>query len=223
MVQDSSDLAEKALALGFALTKDQTTAVFRYVELLKRWNRVFNLSAIKNSKDIWTHHIFDSMAALAILRKADFEEPSVVDVGSGGGVPGVIWALIRPDWKITCVDAVGKKIAFIQQVVSEIPNLSGNLQGVHARIETHSGQYDVVTSRAFSSLTTFTQCTRHLLKRNSIWFALKGRYPTTEIAELPTSIDVFHVEQVQVPNLFEQRCVVWMRPRTPGITAICSV
>jgi 16S rRNA (guanine527-N7)-methyltransferase len=136
----------------------------------------------------------------------------VLDVGSGGGLPGVVLALLRPQWQVVCVDTVGKKAAFIRQAGVELglPNLSAE----HARVEAlRCPPFNVITSRAFASLPDFIQLSRGLLAPNGVWMAMKGRAPTEELAALPSDIDVFHVEPLPVPGLQAERCLVWMRLR----------
>ena len=135
-------------------------------------------------------------------------------VGSGGGLPGVVLAALQPGWQVDCVDTVVKKVSFIRQVAVELR--LPNLQGLHARVESlapPAGGYPLITSRAFASLADFTALTRHLLSDGGVWVAMKGKLPADEQAALPDSVEVFHVEQLQVPGLDAQRCLVWMRPR----------
>ena len=123
-------------------------------------------------------------------------------------------AALQPDWQVDCVDTVAKKASFIRQVAAEL-RLS-NLQGLHARVEAlapPAGGYGVIASRAFASLADFTALTRHLLADGGVWMAMKGKLPADEQAALPADVEVFHVEQLQVPGLDAQRCLVWMRPR----------
>jgi len=110
---------------------------------------------------------------------------------------------------VTCLDAVAKKVAFVQQVASELG--LRNLRGLHARVESLSGSYDVISSRAFASLADFITGSAHLLAPGGIWLAMKGRVPDDEIARLPPEAAVFHVEQLSVPGLDAERCIVWMR------------
>jgi 16S rRNA (guanine527-N7)-methyltransferase len=134
----------------------------------------------------------------------------LLDVGSGGGLPGVVFAICCPQVDVTCVDAVGKKAAFIQQaaVALKLPNL----HGVHARVETLTAPFDVVSCRAFASLPDFTSWSRSALAPHGVWLAMKGKHPEEELAALPADVQVFHVEQLQVPGLDAERCIVWMRP-----------
>jgi 16S rRNA (guanine527-N7)-methyltransferase len=138
----------------------------------------------------------------------------ILDVGSGAGLPGVVLSLMRPNWVVHCVDAVAKKASFVRQVAVELR--LKNLHAEHARVEAlRLPAFDVVVSRAFASLADFTAWSRGQLAPGGVWLAMKGRLPEEEIAALPSWVSVFHVEQLQVPGLDAQRCLVWMRP-SPG-------
>ncbi len=140
----------------------------------------------------------------------------LLDVGSGAGLPGVVLAIVAPDLEVTCVDAVGKKAGFVRQVAAELG--LRNLRAEHARVEAlpaalDGGGFDVVTSRAFASLADFVHASQRQLAAGGVWMAMKGQVPGDEIAELPAQVEVFHVEQLAVPGLQAQRCLVWMRRR----------
>ena len=164
-----------------------------------------------------THHLLDSLAALApldrqlqSLRVATPGAPiRLLDVGSGAGLPGIVIAICRPDITVHCVDTVGKKAAFIQQVAATLK--LPNLRGLHARVESLTEPYDVVSSRAFASLVDFTSWSGGALANTGVWMAMKGKHPADEIAALPSAVSVFHVEQLEVPGLGAERCIVWMR------------
>jgi 16S rRNA (guanine527-N7)-methyltransferase len=193
---------------------------------LQKWNRVYNLTALRDPSEMLTHHLIDSLSAVAPLRRhlaarqaaalaggepVPLAGPRVLDVGSGGGLPGVVLAICLPDVSVTCVDTVNKKAAFIQQVAAALR--LPNLKGLHARVETVQGGFDVVTSRAFASLRDFTTWSRPALEPGGVWMAMKGKHPAQELAELAADVSVFHVEQLQVPGLDAERCMVWMRPQ----------
>jgi 16S rRNA (guanine527-N7)-methyltransferase len=134
----------------------------------------------------------------------------LLDVGAGAGLPGVVIAICCPDIHVTCVDAVAKKMAFVQQVATELK--LPNLKALHARVETLTEKYDIITSRAFATLLDFVTGSRAALKPvTGIWLAMKAKDTATEIADLPADVDVFHVEQLKVPGLDAERCIVWMR------------
>ena len=203
--------------LGLTLDADQVDQLLAYLALLQKWNQVYNLTAVRNPAEMLTHHLLDSLAAVGPLRRHTGGRPlRLLDVGSGGGLPGVVMAITCPELDVSCLDAVGKKAAFIQQAAATLKR--PNLHGVHARVETlGAGQgagFDVITSRAFASLADFTAWSRAALKPGGVWMAMKGKHPAEEIASLPPDVAVFHVEPLAVPGLDAERCIVWMKPRT---------
>lgn len=185
-----------------------------YRDLIAKWNKVYNLTSLRDPAQMLSHHIIDSLAAapplLRYLESASLKSCRLLDVGSGGGLPGVVLATVIPILDVTCVDTVGKKAAFVQQVASQLP--LKNLRGTHARVEEMEAEpFDAITSRAFASLLDFVQLTRMHLKPSGVWMALKGKLPDDEIAALPADVEVFHVEQLTVPGLDAERCITWMR------------
>lgn len=205
-------LATGADALGVSLSTVQVQQLLHYLELLLKWNRVYNLTAVRGAQEALHHHLLDSLAILpSLVRHLDGRPARILDVGSGGGLPGVVIAIARPDWHVDCVDAVAKKAAFVQQAAAELG--LARLRGIHSRIEQlPRANADVVTSRAFASLPDFTRWTAAHLNDNGVWMAMKGKEPKDEIRALPPTVDVFHVEHLQVPGLDAERCLVWMRP-----------
>jgi len=202
-------IQDAAARLG--LTVDESTAVRLrdYLQLLQRWNRTYNLTALRDPEEMLVHHLFDCLAVIEPLRRVA-ESGRMLDVGSGGGLPGVVIALTCPAWQVVCVDTVGKKAAFIQQAAAELR--LPNLRSEHARVELLTlPPFDVIASRAFASLGDFVELTRASLRPGGLWMAMKGKPPSDEIAQLPSDIDVFHVEQLAVPDLAAERCIVWMR------------
>ena len=201
--------------LGLSLSETQVTQLLDYLALLQKWNKVYNLTAVRDPAEMLTHHLLDSLAAIPpLLRQTAGEPVRLLDVGSGGGLPGVVIAIVCPQIDVSCVDTVGKKAAFIQQAAATLR--LPNLHGVHARVETlkaeQGGGFDVVCSRAFASLADFTNWSRSALRSGGVWMAMKGKHPEDELAALPTDVAVFHVEQLQVPGLDAERCIIWMRP-----------
>ena len=208
-------LAEGATALGLSLAPAQHAQLLAYLDLLAKWNKVYNLTAVRDPAEMLTHHLLDSLAVIApLVRHTRGGAARVLDVGSGGGLPGVVIAICCPEMSVACVDAVAKKAAFVQQAAGVL-GLS-NLRGVHARVESITEPYDVITSRAFATLADFTQWSAGSLGEDGVWMAMKGKHPTDEIAALPPSVAVFHVEQLTVPGLDAERCLIWMRPAKPS-------
>ncbi|HRM54922.1 MAG TPA: 16S rRNA (guanine(527)-N(7))-methyltransferase RsmG [Ottowia sp.] len=208
-------LAEGATALGLSLAAAQHAQLLAYLDLLAKWNKVYNLTAVRDPAEMLTHHLLDSLAVIApLVRHTQGGAARVLDVGSGGGLPGVVIAICCPEMSVACVDAVAKKAAFVQQAAGVL-GLS-NLRGVHARVESITEPYDVITSRAFATLADFTQWSAGSLGEDGVWMAMKGKHPTDEMAGLPPSVAVFHVEQLTVPGLDAERCLIWMRPAKPS-------
>ncbi|MCE4555711.1 16S rRNA (guanine(527)-N(7))-methyltransferase RsmG [Pelomonas sp. P8] len=204
-------LKTAAKQLGLELSDTQLDQLLAYLALLQKWNKVYNLTAVRDLAQMLSHHLIDSLSVIAPLQRHG-APARLMDVGAGGGLPGVVIAICCPDTDVSCVDAVAKKATFIQQVAAELR--LRNLHGVHSRVEQLSVEpFGVITSRAFASLVDFTTLTREHLATGAVWMAMKGQHPADEIAALPTDVDVFHVEQLTVPGLDAQRCIVWMRPR----------
>lgn len=209
-------LEEGARALGLAPTDAQLERLLAYGDLILKWNKVYNLTALRDPSQVLTHHLLDSLAAVAPLRRHVAEQGGallvplrLLDVGSGGGLPGVVFAICCPGVDVSCVDTVAKKAAFIQQAAAALR--LPNLHGIHARVETLPGPFDVVSCRAFASLPDFTSWSQGALAPGGVWLAMKGKHPADEIAALPSGVQVFHVEQLAVPGLGAERCIVWMR------------
>jgi 16S rRNA (guanine527-N7)-methyltransferase len=203
-------LRSGAESLGLALTDRQVAQLLDYAALLQKWAKVYNLTALRDPAEIATHHLLDSLAVVAPLRRMFDPPPArLLDVGSGAGLPGVVIAVMCPGVQVDCVDAVAKKMAFVQQVAGSLG--LANLRGIHSRIEDLKGAWPVVTSRAFSSLADFVRRTDHVLGAGGSWMAMKGKFPADELAALPAGVEMFHVEQLQVPGLEAERCLVWLR------------
>jgi len=200
-------------ALGLLASDAAVDPLLAYLDLLQKWNQAYNLSAVRDPQRMVHQHLLDSLAALPPLDShLHGRNARILDVGSGAGLPGVVWALMRPGWSICCVDAVAKKVSFIRQVAAELS--LRNLQGEHSRVEQlQRPGFDLVASRAFASLVDFSALTRRHLQPGGCWVAMKGKVPEEEIAALPADVEMFHVEPLQVPGLDAQRCLVWMRPR----------
>jgi 16S rRNA (guanine527-N7)-methyltransferase len=208
-------------ALALTLTDEQVSRLLAYLDLIQKWTKVYNLTAVRDPAEMLTHHLLDSLAVVEPLRKQlsatcgavdsidGQAEMRLLDVGSGAGLPGVVIAICCPEITVHCVDTVAKKAAFIQQVAVTLK--LPNLKGIHARVENLTDSYQVISSRAFASLLDFTNWSGHALAEQGIWMAMKGKHPAEEMASLPQNVNVFHVEQLDVPGLGAERCVIWMR------------
>jgi 16S rRNA (guanine527-N7)-methyltransferase len=207
--------------LGLLVSDERQAQLLAYMDLIAKWTKVYNLTAVRDADEMLTHHLLDSLAVIAPLRRelaelsqGDGVDPSVatyrlLDVGAGAGLPGVVIAITCPEVQVTCVDTVAKKAAFVQQVAATLR--LPNLKGLHARVESLTQPYDVVCSRAFASLVDFTTWSKSALASRGVWMAMKGKHPEQEMAALPDGVNVFHVEQLHVPGLDAERCIVWMR------------
>ena len=206
-----------AEVLDVALSERQQAQLLAYLDLLAKWNKVYNLTAVRDPNEMLTHHLLDSLAIVPPLRRhTQGRALRLMDVGAGGGLPGVVIAIACPELDVSCVDAVAKKAAFVQQAAGALG--LPQLHGVHARVEAVAGPFDVITSRAFAALADFTAWSRQALGEGGVWLAMKGKLPEAEMAELPSAVDVFHVEQLRVPGLAAERCLVWMCPRAQALT-----
>lgn len=202
-------LREGLAELGLVLADPQISQLLAYQDLIAKWNQVYNLTAVREPQEMLTHHLLDSLAVVRPLRQHLAGRATLLDVGSGAGLPGVVLAIACPDLMLTCVDTVAKKAAFIQQVAVTLG--LPHLKGLHARVEALPGPYDIISSRAFSSLPDFVKGSRQALAPQGVWMAMKGKRPQEELAVLPVDVDVFHVEPLTVPDLSAERCIVWMR------------
>jgi 16S rRNA (guanine527-N7)-methyltransferase len=219
------ELRAGAQALGLSLSDAQVMQLLAYQDLIQKWTKVYNLTAVRDPAEMLTHHLLDSLAVVQPLQRqlADMHasgalaaEASVrlLDVGSGAGLPGAVIAICCPQVTVHCVDTVAKKAAFIQQVAVSLK--LPNLRGIHARVENLTDTYHVVSSRAFASLLDFVTWSRKCLAEQGVWMAMKGKHPADEIAALPAGVEVFHVEPLAVPGLDAERCVLWLRQGVPG-------
>lgn len=210
-------IAAVCQALQLPATEAQCEALAQYLALLQRWNKTYNLTSVRDEAQMLTQHLADCLAAVPPLL-AWRKEGRMLDVGSGGGLPGIVFAVMAPGWQVVCCDTVGKKAAFIQQAAGALA--LRNLQSRHARVETlREPPVDLITSRAFSSLADLVQWTGPLLARGGVWMAMKGRRPDDELSRLPAGVEMFHVEPLQVPGLDAERCLVWLRRPETALTS----
>jgi 16S rRNA (guanine527-N7)-methyltransferase len=218
-------LRQGLVELALTLDDSQVQYLLDYLDLIQKWTKVYNLTAVRDPAEMLTHHLLDSLAVIAPLRAqlaalqaaglvrgeagGHIAKVRLLDVGSGAGLPGVVIAICCPDVAVDCVDTVAKKAAFIQQVAVSLR--LPNLRGLHARVENLTDKYSIVSSRAFASLVDFTTWSVGALAEQGVWLGMKGKHPADEMAALPASVNVFHVEPLKVPGLDAERCIVWMR------------
>lgn len=200
---DKNLLAEGLEALGLIHNTHTINAFTSYAELLLKWNKVYNLTAIHRPDEVLTHHLLDSAA---LVPNINAESKRILDVGCGGGLPSVPIAILRSELQVTGIDAVGKKAAFVNQVSIELG--LKNLRAIHGRVEKLDGQWELITSRAFASLPDFVNLTRPLLAPGGRWLAMKGVLPENEIRALPAGIRVDQVVPMTVPGLNERRNLI---------------
>ena len=194
-------LAAGLTALGIALPEAAQLKLLAFRDLLLKWNRTYNLTALRDPQQAISHHLLDALAILPHVGAGP-----LLDVGSGGGLPGIPLAIARPDLSVTLVDTVQKKAAFLQQVAIEL-----ELKGVavhHARVEEMRGQYAQISSRAFAELARFVSLTRHLLAPGGRWLAMKGTRPDDELKALPAGSEVEAIIPLAVPGLDAERHLI---------------
>lgn len=192
--------------LGLDLSASAQTKLLAYLALLYKWNRTYSLTALRDESKAVSHHLIDSLAILPFVPPG-----KLLDVGSGGGMPGIPLAIARTELAVTLLDSNSKKTAFLQQAAIELslPNIT-----VHCgRVEQYhpvSG-FTAITSRAFAELADFVGLSAHLLATGGLWLAMKGVYPHEEIARLPASAGIDAVHRLQLPGLGDERHLVVLR------------
>lgn len=193
-------------ALGLDLGEARIGQLLDYLGLLAKWNSVYNLTAVRDPAQMVTQHLLDSLAVVPAFATAH----NVLDVGAGGGLPGIVLAIARPEMQITLVDTVHKKTAFLTQVKAELGLANVTVQ--HTRVEQMEvpRKFDVITSRAFAELRDFVNWSAHLLADEGRFIALKGVRPDAEIARLPSGWKVERVEALAVPGLGAERHLVYI-------------
>ena len=196
-------------ALALQLSLYQQEQLLSYLDLLIKWNKVYNLTSIRQPEQMLTHHVMDCLAAVAEVIKLAPQNCCLLDVGSGGGLPSVVFAILCPQWQVTAVDAVAKKVAFIETVAHTLK--LPNLKGTHTRVELLEDSFDLVVARAFASLNDFTTWTDKALRPGGSWVAMKGKYPEEEIAALPSVREVQQIQRIKVPGLDAERCLIWLK------------
>ncbi|MCX8743991.1 16S rRNA (guanine(527)-N(7))-methyltransferase RsmG [Snodgrassella sp. B3882] len=208
MTDMKSMLQQGLQQMNIDLTVPQQLQLLAFIDLLKKWNSTYNLTALRNDQDVISHHILDSLTLLPYVEHAR----GLIDVGSGGGMPGIPVAIARPDLPVALLDANSKKTSFLQQAVIEL-GLT-NVQVITARVEAMVGeQFDVITSRAFAELNDFITITKQLMAKGGCWAAMKGVYPYEEIERLPDNVELVQVDKLTVPHLNAERHMVLVRKK----------
>ena len=199
-------LLDGIAALQLDLSQQQCDQLIAYLDLLIKWNSVYNLTSIRNPRDMVKQHLLDSLTAVSVFNQAK----SILDVGSGGGLPGIVLAIVYPATKVALIDTVNKKTAFLRQVKAELG--LKNVTVHTGRVEQLSDVelFDVITSRAFSELVNFVNWAGHLLAPNGVMIALKGQLPEHEIEVLPAGWKVNEIREIHVPGLEAQRHLLWL-------------
>ncbi len=205
-MNQAEQLAQGAAAMGLDLPADRQEKLLAYVALLYKWNRTYSLTALREQEKAVSHHLLDSLAILPFVPSG-----SLLDVGSGGGTPGIPLAIARPDLQVILLDSNSKKAAFLQQATIELglANVSvhcGRVEQYHPAIG-----FAAITSRAFAELADFVTLTRHLLAPGGVWLAMKGVWPHEEISGLPGDVRVETVNALPVPGIDGERHLVVMR------------
>ena len=205
-MNQAQQLRDGIQALGLNIDEAKQAKLLDYAALLQKWNKTYNLTALRDPAQTVSHHLLDSLTLLPYIEHAQ----TMLDVGSGGGQPGIPTAICRPDLDITLLDANTKKTAFLQQAVIELG--LKNVRVISGRVEAAADcRADVITSRAFAELADFVNWTAHLLKDGGRWVAMKGVYPEEEIAKLPDTVAVERVEALHVPGLDAERHMVVLK------------
>jgi 16S rRNA (guanine527-N7)-methyltransferase len=209
----AGEFAAGLAALGLALPREVVERLLAFGELLLKWNRVYNLTALREPHELVTHHLLDSLAVLPHLARVE----RLADIGSGGGLPGIPLAIVRSGLVVSSVEAVNKKASFQQQAKIELG--LGNFSALNRRVETLTaaelpgGAAEVVISRAFSSLADFVRLAGHLVAEQGALYAMKGQRPDEEIGQLPAGWAVDAVHPLAVPGLAAERHLVMLRRR----------
>ena len=200
MLDDKAQLEKGMQILGFENIPQIISKLLIYKELLIKWNNSFNLTSVKNT-EIVTHHFLDCLAVIPFIKSS-----TLLDVGTGAGLPGIVIAIVNPDIKVSLVDKVGKKINFIKRIIAELE--IKNIEPYHDRVEllTSEEKYDGIISRAFSNMEVFIKSTKHLIKRQGVWYGMKSKKILDD--EMVNINDPWALEKLDVPFLQAERYLV---------------
>jgi 16S rRNA (guanine527-N7)-methyltransferase len=205
----ASQLTRGLSAMGLELPEERREKLLAYIALLHKWNRTYNLTALKGEEKALSHHLLDSLSILPFVPAG-----RLLDVGSGGGAPGIPLAIARPDLSVTLLDGNSKKAAFLRQAAIELALAKVSVHG--GRVEQYHPPvgFTVIVARAFAELADFVALSRHLLVSDGVWLAMKGVWPHDEIARLPGEARVEAVHRLDVPGVDGERHLVVMRRET---------
>lgn len=208
-MNDQASLEAGIAALGVPVPEIAVPQLLTFESLLLKWNRTYNLTAVRDVAGVRVQHLLDSLSVVPWVDQLGGQQ--ILDVGSGGGLPGIPLAIVRPALHITLVDAVQKKVSFLQQACIELG--LKNVTPRHARVETLSKalQFDLITSRAFAEIRLFVELTRGLLKPGGRWLAMKGQLPAAELANLPADVQVEQIHRLAVPGLDAERHLIVLK------------
>lgn len=195
--------------IGFNVSEQQENLLMRYLSLFIKWNKAYNLSAIRNPADMVVLHLLDSLVVVP-----HFCGSHVLDVGTGGGLPGIPLAILFPDCQFTLIDSAGKKIRFLFQVVNELGLTNVDVQNQRVEKFQPVDKFDVIISRAFASITDFVGCSHHLLANGGTFWAMKGQNPLDECKQIEQDYRVVDYHTLDVPGLDAERCLVKIQPRS---------
>ena len=200
MLDDKAQLEKGMQILGFENIPQIISKLLIYKELLMKWNNSFNLTSVKNT-EIVTHHFLDCLAVIPFIKSS-----TLLDVGTGAGLPGIVIAIVNPDIKVSLIDKVGKKITFIKRIIAELE--IKNIETYHDRVEllTSEEKYDGIISRAFSNMEVFIKSTKHLIKSQGVWYGMKSKKILDD--EMVSINDPWALEKLDVPFLQAERYLV---------------
>ena len=200
MLDDKAQLEKGMQILGFENIPQIISKLLIYKKLLIKWNNSFNLTSVKNT-EIVTHHFLDCLAVIPFIKSS-----RLLDVGTGAGLPGIVIAIVNPDIKVSLIDKVGKKITFIKRIIAELE--IKNIETYHDRVEllTSEEKYDGIISRAFSNMEVFIKSTKHLIKRQGVWYGMKSKKILDD--EMININDPWALEKLDIPFLQAERYLV---------------
>jgi 16S rRNA (guanine527-N7)-methyltransferase len=200
LLDDKAQLEKGMQILGFENIPQIISKLLIYKELLIKWNNSFNLTSVKNT-EIVTHHFLDCLAVIPFIKSS-----TLLDVGTGAGLPGIVIAIVNPDIKVSLIDKVGKKITFIKRIIAELE--IKNIETYHDRVEllTSEEKYDGIISRAFSNMEVFIKSTKHLIKSQGVWYGMKSKKILDD--EMININDPWTLEKLDVPFLQAERYLV---------------